>query len=314
MKKSKLTDSFSFQPEIRSALQDNRPVLALESTIIAHGMPYPDNIEFARTAEAMVRKSGVTPATIAIINGRVHVGLDIEQLEILASSKNVEKIAVRDLAFAITQKLTGATTVSATMRLAHLVGIDVFATGGIGGVHRNAETTFDISQDLIELSRTPMVVISAGVKTILDIPKTLEYLETNAVPVVGYGTAEFPAFYSRSSGIFLTTSCNIPEEVARLFITHRKIGLQSAILVANPVPKSDEIPKDVIDKYIDTALKECSEKNILGKKVTPFLLKRVVELTKGQSLKTNIALALNNVKVGAQIAFALNNLYYYIVL
>lgn len=308
MKKSKLTDSFSFHPEARSALQDNRPVLALESTIIAHGMPYPENIKFARQADALVRKYGAVPATIAILNGEIHIGLNDKQLEILASSNNVEKIAVRDIAFAITQKLTGATTVSATMRLAYLAGIDVFATGGIGGVHRNAETTFDISQDLIELSHTPMVVVSAGVKAILDIPKTLEYLETSAVPVVGYQTNEFPAFYSRSSGIFLPTSCNTPELVARLFINHRKIDLQSAILVANPVPKSDEIPKNVIDKYIDTALKECAEKKITGKKVTPFLLKKIVALSAGESLKTNIALALNNVKLGAQITHQLSKL------
>ena len=293
---------FSINPKVETALSKNRPVLALESTIIAHGMPYPENIKFARQAESLVRKYGVTPATIAILDGEIHIGLNDKQLEILSSNNGVEKIAVRDIAFAITQKLTGATTVSATIHLAHLAGIDVFATGGIGGVHRNAEDTFDISQDLIELSHTPMVVVSAGVKAILDIPKTLEYLETYSVPVVGYRTNEFPAFYSRSSGIFLPTSCNTPELVARLFINHRKIDLQSAILVANPVPKSDEIPKTLIDKYIDTALKECDDNNIKGNQITPFLLKKIVALTAGESLKTNIALALNNIKVGAQIA------------
>lgn len=296
---------FSIAPLVESALSKKLPILALESTIIAHGMPHPDNLAFAKKTEALVRKHGVIPATIAIIDGKVHIGLNNKQLELLSSNKRIEKIAVRDIAFAITQKLTGATTVSATMHLAHLAGLDVFATGGIGGVHRNAETTFDISQDLIELSRTPMIVISAGVKAILDIPKTLEYLETNAVPVVGFGTNEFPAFYSRSSGSFLANSCNTPEEVAELFIAHRKIGLQSAILVANPILKSDEIPRFIIDKYIDTALKECAKKEIVGKNVTPFLLKKIVELTKGRSLKTNIALALNNVKVGVQIALAL---------
>lgn len=296
---------FSIAPLVESALSKKLPILALESTIIAHGMPHPDNLAFAKKAEALVRKHGVIPATIAIIDGKVHIGLNNKQLELLSSNKRIEKIAVRDIAFAITQKLTGATTVSATMHLAHLAGLDVFATGGIGGVHRNAETTFDISQDLIELSRTPMIVISAGVKAILDIPKTLEYLETNAVPVVGFGTNEFPAFYSRSSGSFLANSCNTPEEVTELFIAHRKIGLQSALLVANPILKSDEIPRVIIDKYIDTALKECDEKEIVGKNVTPFLLKKIVELTKGRSLKTNIALALNNVKVGVQIALAL---------
>ena len=296
---------FSIAPLVESALSKKLPILALESTIIAHGMPYPDNLDFAKKAEALVRKHGVIPATIAIIDGKVHIGLNNKQLEILSDNNNVKKITMRDIAFAITQKLTGATTVSATMHLAHLAGLDVFATGGIGGVHRNAETTFDISQDLIELSRTPMIVISAGAKAILDIPKTLEHLETNAVPVVGFGTNEFPAFYSRSSGSFLANSCNTPEEVTELFIAHRKLNLQSAILVANPILKPDEIPRCVIDKYIDTALKECDEKEIVGKNVTPFLLKKIVELTKGRSLKTNIALALNNVKVGVQIALAL---------
>ncbi|MBU0529268.1 pseudouridine-5'-phosphate glycosidase [bacterium] len=297
---------FSVNPEVETALSKKLPVLALESTIIAHGMPYPDNIEFAKQAEALARKQGVTPATIAIIDGKIHIGLDEKQLEMLANNENVEKVAVRDIAFAVAQKLTGATTVSATMHLAHLAGIDVFATGGIGGVHGNAESTFDISQDLIELSRTPMIVVSAGVKAILDIPKTFEYLETNAVPVVGYQTNEFPAFYSRSSRIPLTLSCNTPDEVVRLFVAHKEIGLHSAILVANPIPESDEIPKNVIDKYIDIALAECDNKNIHGKAVTPFLLKRLVELTAGKSLKTNIALTLNNVKVGSQIALVLS--------
>ena len=303
-----LKNHLSISPEVEHALSKKLPVLALESTIIAHGMPYPENIEFARTAESLARKSGVTPATVAIIDGNIHVGLDGDQLEILASSKNVEKIAVRDIAFAITQKLTGATTVSATMHLAHLAGIDVFATRGIGGVHRNAETTFDISQDLIELSRTPLIVVSAGVKAILDIPKTLEYLETIAVSVVGYQTNEFPAFYSRSSGSKLTAQFNNPIEIANTFRAHCELGLKSALLVANPVPKSNEIPKNVIDKYIEIALAECSEKNIIGKKVTPFLLKKIVELSNGESLKVNIALALNNVKLGTQIAIKLSEI------
>jgi len=303
-----LKNHFSINPEVETALSNKRPVLALESTIIAHGMPYPENIDFAKRAEAVVRKHGVVPATIAIVDGKIHIGLNDEQLEILASSKNVEKVAVRDIVFAVAQKLTGATTVSATMRLAHLSGIEVFATGGIGGVHRNAETTFDISQDLIELSRTPMIVVSAGVKAILDIPKTLEYLETNAVPVIGYQTSEFPAFYSRSSGYKIVHQCNDPSEIAKMLKTHKYLNLISAILIANPVPISDEIPKNIIDKYIDVALAECSEKKIIGKKVTPFLLKKIVELSDGKSLKTNIALALNNVKLGAQITHNLAKL------
>jgi len=293
---------FSIAPEVAAAITNKRPVLALESTIIAHGMPYSDNLEFAKMAEGLVRKGEVAPATIAIIGGKIHIGLDDEQLERLANSNNVEKVAVRDIAFTVSKKLTGATTVSATMHLAHLAGINVFATGGIGGVHRNAETTFDISQDLIELSRTPMVVISAGVKAILDIPKTLEYLETSAVPVIGYQTNEFPAFYSRSSGSKLTSRCNTTIEIAKIFKTHRNLNLKSAILVANPVPKPDEIPQKNIDKYINVALAECSGRKITGKKVTPFLLKKIVELSNGASLKTNIALALNNVKLGTRIA------------
>ena len=297
-----LKSHFYISSEVETALSKKLPVLALESTILAHGMPYPENIEFARQAEALVRKHSVTPATIAIIDSKIHIGLNDVQLEILSNSIDVEKIATRDIAFTVAQKLTGATTVSATMHLARLAGIDVFATGGIGGVHRNAETTFDISQDLIELSRTPMVVVSAGVKAILDIPKTLEYLETNAVSVIGYRTNEFPAFYSRTTGSKLTTHCNTVAEIAALFRAHKNLKIMSAILIANPVPKSDEIPKKIMDKYIDAALAECSEKNTIGKKVTPFLLKRIVELSNGASLKTNIALALNNVKVGAQIA------------
>ena len=297
-----LNTLFSINSEVENALSKKLPVLALESTIIAHGMPYPENIEFPKRAGALARKHGVTPATIAIIDGKIHIGLDNKQLETLASNKNVEKVAVRDIAFTVAQKLTGATTVSATMHLAHLAGIEVFATGGIGGVHRSTETTFDISQDLIELSRTPMIVISAGVKAILAIPQTLEYLETCAVPVVGYQITEFPAFYSSTSGIPLAHSCNTPNEVARLFIAHQELGLQSAILVANPVPESDEIPNNIIDKYINLALIECSEKKIVGKKVTPFLLTRIAELSNGESLKTNIVLALNNVNLGVQIA------------
>ncbi|MFC1527120.1 pseudouridine-5'-phosphate glycosidase [Candidatus Neomarinimicrobiota bacterium] len=297
-----LNTLFSINPEVENALSKKLPVLALESTIIAHGMPNPENIEFAKRAEALARSHGVTPATIAIIDGKIHIGLDNKQLETLASNTNVEKVAVRDIAFTVAQKLTGATTVSATMHLAHLAGIEVFATGGIGGVHRSTETTLDISQDLIELSRTPMIVISAGVKAILAIPQTLEYLETCAVPVVGYQITEFPAFYSSTSGIPLVHSCNTPNEVARLFIAHQELGLQSAILVANPVPESDEIPNNIIDKYINLALIECSEKKIVGKKVTPFLLTRIVELSNGESLKTNIVLALNNVNLGVQIA------------
>ena len=300
-----LKTHFSIKPEVDVALSKELPVLALESTIVAHGMPYPDNLHFARMAENTVRKSGVTPATIAIIDGKIHIGLDDKNLEALATNKNVEKIAVRDIAYAITHKLAGATTVSATMHIAHLVGIEVFATGGIGGVHRNSEASFDISQDLTELSQTPMIVVSAGAKAILDIAKTLEYLETNSVPIVGYKTNTFPAFFSRSSGYKVAHRCNNPTEIAKLFKTHRDLGLKSTILVANPVPKADEIPKTVIQKYIDLALVNCAQRGITGKKVTPFLLKNIAVLSCGKSLKTNIALALNNVRLATEIAKAL---------
>ena len=303
-----LNTLFSINPEVENALSKKLPVLALESTIIAHGMPYPENIEFAKRAGVLARKHGVTPATIAIIDGKIHIGLDEKQLETLANNTNVEKVAVRDIAFTVAQKLTGATTVSATMHLAHLAGIEVFATGGIGGVHRSAETIFDISQDLIELSRTPMIVVSAGVKAILDIPKTLEHLETYAVPVVGYQTTEFPAFYSRLSGYKTAPRCNDPSEIVKIFKAQKDLNFKSSLLVANPVPCTDEIPNNIIDEYINTALIECSEKKIVGKKVTPFLLKKIVELSNGKSLKTNIALALNNVKLGAQIAINLSEI------
>lgn len=288
---------------VATALKKDKPVVALESTIISHGMPFPDNIGFAHKAEKIVMDGGATPATIAIINGIIHVGLDEYQLRYIADTNNkIEKIATRDIGYAIANKLSGATTVSATMHIAHLAGIKVFATGGIGGVHRNAENTFDVSQDLIELSRTLIIVVSAGVKAILDIPKTLEQLETLAVPVIGYKTNEFPAFYSRDSGSKLANKCDNPEDVVAIFNLQNNLKIKSALLIANPVPEADEITKNEIDNLIDIALKECKDQGIKGKAVTPFLLKLIVELTEGQSLKANIALALNNVQVATEIA------------
>jgi pseudouridine-5'-phosphate glycosidase len=289
--------------DVATALNNYRPVVALESTIISHGMPFPDNIAFSNKAENVVTDGGAVPATIAIIHGIIHVGLDESQLRYIADTNNkIEKIATRDIGFAVANKLSGATTVSATMHIAHLVGIKVFATGGIGGVHRNAENTFDVSQDLIELSRTPIIVVSAGVKAILDIPKTLEQLETLAVSVVGYKTNEFPAFYSRFSGSQLANKYDSPEGLAAIFKSQNNLKIKSALLVANPVPEADEIPKNEIDNYIGLALKECNDQGIKGKAVTPFLLKHIVELTEGKSLKANIALALNNVQVATEIA------------
>lgn len=292
--------------DVATALKKDKPVVALESTIISHGMPFPDNIGFAHKAEKIVMDGGATPATIAIINGIIHVGLDEYQLRYIADTNNkIEKIATRDIGYAIANKLSGATTVSATMHIAHLAGIKVFATGGIGGVHRNAENTFDVSQDLIELSRTLIIVVSAGVKAILDIPKTLEQLETLAVPAIGYKTNEFPAFYSRDSGSQLANKCDSPEDIAAIFKSQNNLKIKSALLVANPVPEADEIPKNEIDSLINIALKDCKEREIKGKAVTPFLLKRIVGLTEGKSLKANIALALNNVNLATQISKAL---------
>ena len=289
--------------EVSSALKSNDPVVVLESTIIAHGMPYPENLHFAHKAENIVRKGGAIPATIALISGEVWVGLNDSQLEYITNKNNtIDKIATRDIGYAVANKLSGATTVSATMHVANLAGIKVFATGGIGGVHRNAENTFDISQDLIELSRTPVIVVSAGVKAILDIPKTLEQLETLAVPVVGYKTNEFPAFYSRRSGCRLSYRCDSAAEIAEIFNSQLGSGINSALLVANPVPEDVEIPKNEIDIYISKALEECSKSKISGKAITPFLLQKIVELTGNKSLVTNIALALNNVNLATKIA------------
>jgi len=281
------------------------PVLALESTIIAHGMPYPENLEFAREAEETARKHGAVPATIAILNGEVCIGLEPEQLEILASDKNVKKVATREIGVTLAQGGHGATTVSSTMVLAHQAGIKTFATGGIGGVHRGAEKDLDISADLIELSRTPVIVISAGAKAILDLPKTLEYLETMSVPVIGYGTNDFPAFYSARSGIELYQSLSDPLEIANAFEIQCGLGLQSGMLVANPAPAEIEIPLNEMSVHIGNALSDAHKQGIMGKALTPYLLGRIVELTEGRSLVTNRALAINNVKLGAQIAVSL---------
>jgi len=288
---------------VRHALDNNIPLVALESTIIAHGMPYPENISFAKQAEEIVLDGGAVPATIAIIDGNIHVGLTEDELKHIASGSNkVEKVAIRDLGHVIAVGRSGATTVSATMHIAHMVGIKVFATGGIGGVHRNAEHTFDISQDLIALSQFPIIVVSAGAKAILDIPKTVEQLETLAVPIIGYKTDDFPAFYSRISGCKVSLRYDSAQEIADTFIAQQALNIKSALLVANPVPAESEIHHEVINGFITTAVQECEEKRIEGKAVTPFLLKRIVELSGGKSLQTNIALALNNVKLATEVA------------
>ena len=294
-----------YSRDVQTAISDGNPVLALESTIIAHGMPYPQNLEFAHEAEEVARRYGATPATIAILNGEVCIGLDKDQLKILASDKNVKKVATREIGTTLTLGGHGATTVSSTMHLAHQAGIKVFATGGIGGVHRGAEKDLDISADLMELSRTPVIVISAGAKAILDLPKTLEYLETMSVPVIGYRTTDFPAFYSSRSGLELHQSMSSPDDIARAFIAQCSLGVGSGMLIANPAPPEIEIPLDEMSVIIEIALQDAARLGIMGKELTPYLLGRIVELTEGRSLVTNRALALNNVHIGAKIAVSL---------
>jgi len=291
--------------EVRSALAEGKPVLALESTIIAHGMPYPENVETALRVEQIVRDGGAIPATIAVMNGQIHIGLTNDELVHLAKAENAMKLSRRDLPFALAQNKLGATTVASTMIAAAMAGIEVFATGGIGGVHRGAEKTWDVSADLIELSNTNVTVICAGAKAILDLPKTMEYLETFGVPVIGFGTKELPAFYSKKSGIPLEMSVSSPRELAHLIETKRALGLSGGILVVNPIPEAYNMDFDQMEKVIEKALEAARNKGIQGKAVTPFLLKSIKEFTSGQSLASNIELVLNNVQLGAAVAVAL---------
>lgn len=291
-------------PEVSDALSGGRPVVALESTIITHGMPWPRNVETARQVEADIRAGGATPATIAVIGGKIRVGLSDAELEQLAKAEHVMKCSRADIAFAVATGRTGSTTVAATMMAAHAAGIAVFATGGIGGVHRGAERSFDISADIDELARTPVCVVAAGAKALLDLPKTLEVLETRGVPVVGYRTDVFPAFWSRESGLRAPYRLEKAGEVARLIGTRRLFGDHGGVLIANPVPREDEIPAGEMEGHIDSALKEAVRRNVVGKAVTPFVLSMIFELTAGRSLKTNIALVRNNARLAARIAKA----------
>lgn len=292
----------SINPEVKEALEQGKPVVALESTIISHGMPYPQNVEMANKTEQIVRDHGAIPATIAVIDGKIQVGLSPEQLELLATAEDVEKVSRRDMAQVLAEGKLGATTVATTMIGAHLAGIDVFVTGGIGGVHRGYEDHMDVSADLEELAQTPVTVVCAGAKAILDLPRTLEYLETKGVPVLGYGTDYLPAFYSSTSEYKLRARVDSPAEVANIMDASRALEFDGGILVTNPVPTEDEIPAEEINVIIDQALKEEKAAGIRGKDSTPFLLGKIVELTEGRSLETNIALVYNNAKVGAQIA------------
>lgn len=290
-------------PEVAEALANGKSVVALESTIISHGMPYPKNVETALLVEQTIRDNGAVPATIAIIGGRLKAGLSHEEIEYLGKSgRNVAKASRRDLAALVAAGKDGATTVTTTMIIAHMAGINVFATGGIGGVHRGAETTMDISADLEELANTPVMVVCAGAKSILDLGLTLEYLETKGVPVIGYGTNELPAFYTRQSGFGVDYRADSPEQLAGMFKAHRELGMKGGMLVTNPIPEQYAMDKAVIDAAIDQAMKESIEQGIHGKETTPFLLAKVVELTGGSSLESNIKLVLNNAALAAKTA------------
>lgn len=292
-------------PEVAEAIKNNLPIVALESTIISHGMPYPQNVSTAREVEGIIREQGVIPATIAILDGKCCVGLNDEQLEYLGQAKDVWKVSLRDMPYVIANKLAGATTVAATMRIASMAGIKIFVTGGIGGVHRDAQQTMDISADLTEMSNTNVAIVSAGVKSILDIGLTLEYLETLGVPVITYSQKEFPSFYSRESGYTSPLSSDSAEEIAGILKTKWDLNINGSVLIANPVPKEMEIPYAKIESKIQQALDEAKSAGINGKETTPFLLKRIAEITGGSSLATNIALVKNNALLGAKVAIYL---------
>ncbi len=296
------------KPEIEEALKKGKPVVALESTIISHGMPYPDNIKTVREVESIVRENGAIPATIAILNGKLTVGLNEDELELLGNSKDVVKASRRDLPFIVAKELNGATTVAATMIIAAMAGIKVFATGGIGGVHRHAQETFDISADLQELANTNVAVVCAGAKSILDIGLTLEYLETQGVPVVGFGTEEFPAFYTRKSGFKADYRVDSETELAKVLKAKWDIGLKGGLVIGNPIPIEYEMNYDDINNAINESLVEAENKGIKGKEATPFLLSKVKEITKGKSLESNIQLVYNNARLAAKLALELSRL------
>ncbi len=300
-----MKEYLQFSEGVKHALESHIPIVALESTIISHGMPYPENINTAKTVEDIITNHGAMPATIAIIDGKITVGLTEAQKEFMATESQIVKASRRDLPVILTKRLHASTTVAATMICAHLADIQVFVTGGIGGVHRNAEKTFDISADLQELAQTNVVVVSAGAKAILDLKLTLEYLETLGVPVLSYQTDEFPAFYSRTSGLQANYRVETPEEIAQIIRTKWDIGLHGGMIIGNPIPEEYSMNPQEMNTVIETALKEATEQGIQGKDVTPFLLDRVKELTGGESLAANIALIENNARLGAKIAVAL---------
>ena len=295
----------NYHPSIKDARDAGTPIVALESTLITHGLPWPENLEIARDMESEVRRAGATPATVAILGGHITVGLTDEQLQYLAQANNVRKCSRRDLPLAIARGEDGATTVASTMIIAHMAGIRIFATGGIGGVHR--DHPFDVSADLQELGRTPLTVVCAGAKAILDLPLTLEVLETQGVPVVGYGTSELPAFYTRSSGLAIDARCDTPEEVADIITTRDMLKLPGGILITVPVPTEDELPAAEAETAIKQAVLEANAQSLRGKEITPYLLTRVSELTGTASKRANLSLLLNNARIAAEIALALSN-------
>ena len=303
-----LKNYLDIAPEVKSAVEAGKPVVALESTILSHGMPYPENLTFAAEVERIIRAEGAIPATMAIIDGRMKVGLSAGELELMCKGENVAKVSRRDLPILLATGGTGATTVASTMILASLAGIPVFATGGIGGVHRGAETTMDISADLEELAHTPVMVICAGAKSILDLGLTLEYLETHGVPVIGYGTEELPAFYTRKSGFKVDYRLDTPEELAKAFYVKQDMGLGGGMLVTNPIPEEFSMDHDVINKAIDEAVAEANALGIHGKETTPFLLAKIKDLTGGDSLASNIQLVYNNARLAARTAASLSAL------
>jgi pseudouridine-5'-phosphate glycosidase len=298
-------DSLIFDAKVAEAIAANQPIVALESTVIAHGLPRPQNIETAARLEQIVRDEGATPATIAVLEGEFYVGLTTEQLEAIANSDNIRKLSTKDLAVAVAEKWNGATTVASTMWIAHRAGIKVFATGGIGGVHRGSLP--DVSADLPELARAPMIVVCSGAKIVLDLPATREWLETSSVTVVGYQCDEMPAFYSRSSGLPLDVRCDSPGEVMNIFQAQRELGIESALLVTVPVPVEAEVDAELLRQVLDDALRQAVELKITGRDVTPFLLARMSEQSEGATLQANIALLENNARVAAQIAKALSD-------
>ena len=305
---NKFLDYLDISEEVKNALAEGKPVVALESTIISHGMPYPRNVETALNCEEIIRANGAVPATIAILKGRLKAGLSKEEIEYLGKNENVVKTSRRDIPFIIAKGLDGATTVASTMIIASLAGIKVFATGGIGGVHRYAQETFDISADLDEFASTDVAVVCAGAKSILDIGLTLEYLETKGVPVVGYQTDELPAFYTRKSGFGVDYRVDSPEEIAKALKAKWDLGLRGGMVIGNPVPEEYQMDYDIINTAIEKAVKEAKEKGIKGKESTPFLLAKIKKITGGDSLETNIQLVYNNADLAAKIAYEYSKL------